>query len=1176
MLLSESTIDQVRQLDIVSVIARYVSLKSRGHKHEACCPFHDEKSPSFHVNPTKGIFKCFGCGAAGDAIGFVMKLKKLKFIEAVEEIAGDHGIAIERQEMSPEASAKAAEEQHEREAVRIALAYAAAYFAGTKLPERWAESRQLKQPVRDAFQLGYAEDRRDGFYQDAIRNGYSADVLVRAGLVREKALENGDKRYYDAFQDRVMFPIRDVRGRVIAFTGRLVTEPAADAAFKPGKYVNSPDTAWVKGDHLYGLDLAADAIRKEKVVYLLEGNVDVLQFHQAGLANAVAPCGTSLTDNQVKLLKRYTERVVMVPDNDAAGIKALHRNAQLLIAAGLRVDTLLPDEGLDPDDMLKRKIHTPADLEAWQRKTKDYIRGPLLIECEKDASLGGHEKAAAIGRMGAVLELIENDTLRQVFYTDVAEVWGDFKKGYKLTKRGNDGLDKKALDSLGDARAEFFEFEFFPKHGCYYTYVKKSEVRICNFTFDIQYFVQSQNDPKYVCLFTNCFGQTRTTAVTTDDFTSVATFKKCVARLGNFIFEGNDEQLNKLKIKFFNGVPEAVQPRTMLYNPGGDFTTFANGLLYQDRFFPADRYGIVKLERPVATMEALADLSGEAHVLVGEKSHVLESVDRLAKRLGEEVQLEQLVAEGHVVHQAHYFLPFASTLKLNEDEDDNYENERRFRLPVKVPAISFEDWSGLLQRAYGSNALVMIGFYLATVFRDILYKANGNYFPLLHLYGLRGSGKSKAAEALISCFGQFSEETAIRLAGGATATGIQRYMSTARNSLMMLDEYKNYLPMPTIELLKGIANGTGKLMGRATGGNETKSLRPLSSAVVCGQDLPTRDPALLSRSVVLEFSEEMKRQNDREAYEELRSFQETGATVHVTRELLKYRDVMGSYRRREPDVTRRIRQHCQEVLGIEDPEDRTVQNASTLFTTAEILSEAGLKLPFELKDLFNKLMERVQEVIEIQHTSDDVEQYFMVLGSLIGRDILEGKHFKIVKEDDGITKLFLRVRQVHPLYLQAATRQQIEPLSAATIRSYLTKSRFFLEDRTKGVRFKDEPNPTSAMVFNYDRMRDDGVELSTTEALDELEAKDDASRRLTHKAPLPADASAAVYAWLDEQPVDTTLAVSAALRLFNQDKLPELSEATFRTHLESYVQGNHQHDLEFSGDRARFRLRMPF
>ena len=141
---------------------------------------------------------------------------------------------------------------------------------------------------------------------------------------------------------------------------------------------------------------------------------------------------------------------------------------------------------------------------------------------------------------------------------------------------------------------------------------------------------------------------------------------------------------------------------------------------------------------------------------------------------------------------------------------------------------------------------------------------------------------------------------------------------------------------------------------------------------------------------------------------------ECGATVHVTRELLKYRDVMGTYRRREPDVTRRIRAHCQEHLGIEDPEDRTVQNAATLYTTAEILKEAGLKLPFKLEDLFGKLMERIQEVIQIQHTSDDVEQYFMVLGSLIGRDIIEGKHFKLWKEEDGITKLFLRVRQVHP------------------------------------------------------------------------------------------------------------------------------------------------------------------
>ncbi|MFC7669317.1 toprim domain-containing protein [Hymenobacter humi] len=175
--------------------------------------------------------------------------------------------------------------------------------------------------------MGYAEDRRDGFYQDALRNGFSADVLVQAGLVRKKEVDGQAPKFYDVFQDRVMFPIRDVRGRVIAFTGRLVTEPAADASYKPGKYVNSPDTVWVKGDNLYGLDLAAEPIRKEKFAYLMEGNVDVMQFHQWSMANAVAPCGTALTDNQIKLLKRYTDHVVVVPDNDPAGIKALHKNA---------------------------------------------------------------------------------------------------------------------------------------------------------------------------------------------------------------------------------------------------------------------------------------------------------------------------------------------------------------------------------------------------------------------------------------------------------------------------------------------------------------------------------------------------------------------------------------------------------------------------------------------------------------------------------------------------------------------------------------------------------------------------------------------------------------------------------------------------------------------------------
>ncbi|QIX60893.1 DNA primase [Hymenobacter sp. BT18] len=1176
MLLSESTIDQVRQVDVLAVVSRYVKLKSRGHKHEACCPFHDESTPSFSVSPAKNIFKCFGCGAAGDGIGFVMKFKNLSFIEAVKEIASDHSVVVEYIEQTPEAAAEAEQKQRERESVRIALAYAAAYYAGNKMPDRWAETRKIQQPARDLFQLGHAEDRRDAFYQDAIRNGFDADVLERAGLVRKVEKEGRSAQYFDFFQDRVMFPICDARGRVVAFTGRLIKEPAADAAYKPGKYVNSPDTVWVKGDNLYGLHIAADAIRKAKFAYLVEGNVDVVQCHQKELLNTVAPCGTALTENQIKLLKQYTDRVVIIPDNDPAGMKALHKNAKLLLASGFRVEALLPAEGLDPDDMLKRKLHTPADIEKWVGTTKDYLRGPLLTDCERDAALGGHDKAAAIRRMGEALELIQDDTLRGVYYDDVAGVWPDFKRGYKLVKRGQDGLDKKALASMEDnERLKYFDFGFFEKDDCYYTYEGKGkQIRICTFTMDVLYFVLSQDEPKYVCKFRNMFYKARTTAISTDDFTSVATFRKMVARMGNFIFEGNEEHLNKIKIQKFHGVPEATQPRYMGYNPTGDFTTWANGLLFRGQFIKADMYGIVTLRRPVASIEELKQLHPESQVELAGAKVVLKSGQHLLDEYGA-AGIEKMINDGEVDLLSFHYLPFASTLKLTDDDDDDYENERLF-MHFEKKGLSFEDWSKLIIKAYGQNGIVMICFYLASLYRDIIFKANGNYFPILNKFGPRGAGKSKAAESLAAMFGRFPED-GINIEGGSTATGVRRYMASVQNGLIWLNEYKNTLPTHVIGMLKGIADGSGKMTGRATGGNETKNYKPRSGAILCGQDLPTKDPALLSRCIICEYSEQEKQRGDREAFSELRQLQLDGYTTSVTCEMLQYRDQMKEYRRREPAVNREIRDLASARMD-HAPDDRAVLNTSSILTPIQILQDAGVKMPFTYEEARSILLDRIQLQTQIQATSDDVEQYFQVLTAIIGREVRDGHHFKIQKEGDGITKLFLRVGQVQGMYLAAATRMGITPLSAATVRGYLEKHRFFLEDRKKGVRFSEVPNSTSAMVFNYDMMLEQGIEFDTSVDLATQSGTDDPSRSMMRVTPLTSDNSEElVRKFIDDQSVDQVQHIDTLLRQFNSNVKPHISRDQFVKELMRYTEHpKRTWSLTFSEKMDTIRIDQPF
>ncbi|PSR56733.1 DNA primase [Adhaeribacter arboris] len=1164
--ISNDSIQKVKQVDIVSVVGAYLPLKTKGTRHQACCPFHAEKTPSFSVNASKQIFKCFGCGAVGDGIAFVQKKENLGFYEAVQEIAQKNGISLEYEDFSAEQQQEAQQAYQERKSRQLLLEYALAYYQAHDIPPTWMKQRRLQETTLLDFKVAYALAGKNQFYQDAIAAGYPPDQLIPAGLAREVNLENTTVAY-DYFQDRILFPIHNYRGQLVAFTGRLVTEPAPDATYKPPKYLNSPDSVWTKGDHLYGLHLATKAIQEKQFAYLVEGNVDVLSFYQADLRNTVAPCGTAFTLNQCQLLKKYTDTVVMVPDHDMAGLKALHKNAQLLIEQGFIVRVLLPGKERDPDEQI-RKLITPEKIGKWLRETKEYISGYLLEECQAQGCLSPHEKAEQITRMGEVLELIEKDILRNTYFDEVCERWPDFKKNYKLQKRKSDTDTQELAKLESTTRAAYFDFGYYEKDGCYYTYEKKQEVMICNFTIEILYFVLSENEPKYVCIFRNMFGKVRTTAVSTDDFTGVGTFKRAIGKLGAFIFDGTETHLNKIKMKLFDGVIEAVQPRYMGYNSHGDFYTWANGLFYNGHFIKSDKYGIVPLKIPVKTLEELSQLSSDSQVEVNGQLFFFRTYNEFLAQFKVE-KLQEYLPAGRVYQLSYYYLPFSTTLKLNPEEDDTYELERMFR-HFEKPGLTFERWSRLLVEAYGNNGKVMVCFFLAALYRDIIFKENSNYFPLLDHFGPRGAGKSKGAESLAAMFGEYPED-GVNLEGGSTATGIRRYLASVRNGLIWLNEYKNTASDHLIGMLKGIADGSGKMTGRATGGNETKNYKPQSAALLCGQDLPTKDPALLSRTIISEFNEQSK-QTSGEAYQELKQLEKDGYTTSVTCQMLQYRSYMKHYRQVEPSVSQQIRAKCREVLEF-PPDDRAVLNISTLLTTYQILSEQGqVKFPFTYEDIQQELISRVKLQVEIQTVSDDVEQYLFVLQSI--REVREGEHYKIQREADGVTKLFLRTKAVHNFYLATARTQNITPLGISTIRVYLEKHRSFLEARERGVHFPELANTTSAIVLNYDLLRRQGIEFQTKANLQQLTSEDDPSAKLSRLIKLNGNAPELITEFVQAQPLDQWLSTEELLADFNYNKSPKMAKDKFMEAINQNAQmaPGRQYDFsDKSGTMVRFK-----
>jgi DNA primase len=335
---------------IEDVIGEFVSLKKRGANHIGCCPFHNEKTPSFYVSPSKGIFKCFGCGKSGNAVGFLMEHEHYSYPEALRYLARKYNIPIEEEEMTEEQK----ERQNERDGLFHVSEFAQKYFAdllyndemGRAIGLSYFHQRGMSDEIIKTFGLGYCKEGWSDFTDHARRNGYSDLVLEKTGLT----IFSEDGKVYDRFRGRVMFPIFSISGRVMGFSGRVLSKEKQLA-----KYVNSPDSEIYNKSHiLYGLFQAKNAISKANKCYLVEGNVDVVSMHQSGVCNTVASCGTSLTNEQIRLIKRYTPNVTVLYDGDSAGIKAALRAVNLLFEEGMHVRVVLFPDGEDPDSYAQK------------------------------------------------------------------------------------------------------------------------------------------------------------------------------------------------------------------------------------------------------------------------------------------------------------------------------------------------------------------------------------------------------------------------------------------------------------------------------------------------------------------------------------------------------------------------------------------------------------------------------------------------------------------------------------------------------------------------------------------------------------------------------------------------------------------------------------------------------
>ena len=413
-MIDQGTIDRIMDAaQIVDVVSQFVTLKRRGINFVGLCPFHTDKTPSFYVSPAKNICKCFACGEGGTAVHFIMKHEQLSYYEALKYLAKKYNIEIQEREFTDEQK----QAYNERESLFILNDYARDYFVNTlhnhiegkSIGLSYFKERGFREDIIEKFQLGYSLEQRDAFSQEALKNGYKEDYLVKTGLAIKSEHNN---QLIDRFRGRVMFPVHTLSGKVIAFGGRILKK-----AENTGKYVNSPESEiYHKGNELYGIFFAKQAITKADCCYLVEGYTDVISMHQAGIENVVASSGTALTNGQIRLIHRFTDNVTVIYDGDAAGIKAALRGIDLLLEDGMNIKVILLPDGEDPDSFAKKQ-NAESLTNYIKANEVDFMRfkTKLLLE---EAGNDPIKRASLISDIVNSISIIPDNIIRTVYIKD--------------------------------------------------------------------------------------------------------------------------------------------------------------------------------------------------------------------------------------------------------------------------------------------------------------------------------------------------------------------------------------------------------------------------------------------------------------------------------------------------------------------------------------------------------------------------------------------------------------------------------------------------------------------------------------------------------------------------------------------------------------------------------------
>lgn len=999
-MIKQSDIDKVLDAaSIVDVVSDFVQLKRAGANFKGLCPFHDDSTPSLTVSPAKNFCKCFACGEGGTPVNFIMKHEGMTFPEAIKYLAKKYGIQIE--ESVPTATEQ--EEQKLREAMWIANDIICKEYHRQLLSHKEAQAYAYKRWGKEfceETEIGYCPP----FSLLVQKAGISKEVAEKLHLVGEKG--------YDVFGGRITIPIRDRQRRIIGFTARLFDEPKpkageSDKHKNPAKYMNSSDSLiYNKSKSIFGIDLAWREAAKKERFYIVEGAPDCMRLHIIGVLNAVAPLGTAWTEENLSTLKRVAKHLCFLPDADppkpgekyGPGIKAVIKSGEEAMRLGFNVSVKqipVGREKQDPDTFCKNRTLFDG-LEEM-----DFIlwMADILFE---DGMIDA-EKGKVIRQLSSLMATMEDDTTMEMYIAKLTQYVGT----KSMWKKVVDKQRKQAAEEEEKAKAEkesdlFKQFGFNVERDKYYYSIseKGGVYEWSNFIMEPLFHIKDSMNPKRLYMLKNEFGLEELVELKQEDLVSLQKFMVRIEGLGNFIWKASQRELNKLKSYLYEKTETAEEIRQLGWQRQG-FFAFGNGIFYDGKFLKVDDYGIVRIE-----------------------------------------------------NKGNFYLPANS--RIYRDDNKLFQFERRF-VHLGYSSVSLRDYSEQIFRVFGNNGRIGFMFFLATLFRDIVTRVTRS-FPILNLFGPKGSGKSELGHTLMAFFIIENVPPNIQ---NSTLPALNDTVAAVANALVHLDEYKNNLDINKHEFLKGLWDGTGRTRMNMDLDKKKETTSVDAGVILSGQEMPTADIALFSRLIFLSFSKSEFSDEEKANYQKLKQMRVQGMS-HLTLEILNNRKNMEKsfydfYQLTLADVNERLKD-----LSIED---RILLNWLSPLTVLRCL-ENVLDTSLSYKDMLNVCIDGIRFQNAQCKQNNELANFWKVVMYLVGEGTLidwgdyRVEYMRRLKTDIVNVEwselrpvLYIQKSRLFMLYKKNGKAVGDTVLPEGSLLYYLEHSRAYLGFK-KGVRFK--------------------------------------------------------------------------------------------------------------------------